>query len=828
MTVLGRPGRLHITLKQLIGMVPVLLTLVAGAVEAQSRSATVQGRVTAEGAAALAGVSVEMVGADRRAVSDNLGRFRFSDVRPGSYSLRFSLIGRTVLERQIEVDGPGVHEVEIELDKAPVGLEPLLVLLDRTRLTGGGHATAEIAGSAHVIGEQELEDRKQLFDDVHQLLRSVPGVHVQEEDGYGLRPNIGMRGAGSDRSAKITVMEDGVLAAPAPYAAPAAYYFPVAGRMEAIEVRKGSSQVRHGPFTVGGAVNLVSSSIPSDLSVLVDAAGGESGSKKVRARVGDSGTHFGWLLETYQLRTDGFKRLDGGGSTGFDLRDYVAKARVTTSLDARVYQDLQFKAGYYDESSDETYLGLTSEDFEVTPLRRYSASQKDRMKADQRQLQVRHFLRFGTVDVTTTAYRNDVTRNWYKLQSVNGRSIAAVLSDPAADAAALAVLRGTDSDEGALRVRANNRAYEARGIQTSVGLTTSALGGHALELGARFHQDEEDRFQHEDAFTMSTGAMQLSAAGGAGTQANRVSRADAWSFFVQDRMEFGRLTLSPGVRYETIDFVREDYASGDATRSAPSGVRTNDVSVWIPGLGASWQAGSGLRLFGGVHRGFAPPGPGADQETRPERSVNYEAGTRLNRARLAVQAVGFFSDYTNILGAETLAGGTDGSGDLFNGGAVHAWGGEFSADYEMQPGNGVWRVPVHAAYTFTRATFRSDFESSYEPWGSVSSGDELPYIPTHQLYVRSGVERGPFSGSLTANYTSAMRTAAGSGALDTEQSTDAAFVLGLGAEYRVASRLAVYGGVQNLTDAMYVVARRPAGLRPGLPRTVQIGLRLTH
>ena len=49
--------------------------------------------------------------------------------------------------------------------------------------------------------------------------------------------------------------------APAPYSAPAAYYFS-STRLVGLEVFKGPA-IKHGPNTIGGAVNTISRSVPT-------------------------------------------------------------------------------------------------------------------------------------------------------------------------------------------------------------------------------------------------------------------------------------------------------------------------------------------------------------------------------------------------------------------------------------------------------------------------------------------------------------------------------------------------------------------------------------
>ena len=65
------------------------------------------------------------------------------------------------------------------------------------------------------------------FNNINEIIKRTPGVYAREEDGYGLFPNISLRGVDTLRSASVTVMEDGINIAPAPYSAPDAYYSPL-------------------------------------------------------------------------------------------------------------------------------------------------------------------------------------------------------------------------------------------------------------------------------------------------------------------------------------------------------------------------------------------------------------------------------------------------------------------------------------------------------------------------------------------------------------------------------------------------------------------------
>jgi len=705
------------------------------------------------------------------------------------------------------------------------------VVLSANAILGSKFQAKNRTGSAYYASQPEL--LKFNYTDVNRVLRSVPGVTLVEEDGFGLRPNISLRGTSPERSAKITLMEDGVLIAPAPYSAPAAYYFPSVARMQAVEILKGSSQVQYGPFTTGGAINMISSEIPDIFSASLLASYGSYNSGELHVKLGDSKKNFGYSIEYLNFNSDGFKDLDNGGNTGFDKNDLVAKFRINSGYEAKVKHILDMKFQYADEESNETYVGLTDNDFENTPFRRYAGSQEDEMVNDHIQVSTTYVLDFSdNFHITTTAYYNGFSRNWYKLDAVslNGdsKSIANIIENPITNQEYYSVISGNqDAAADALLVKANNRKYVSQGIQTKFDYHWSGNNTfHDLELGARFHYDQEDRFQWVDGYGINNGIMNLTTAGTPGTDANQISDANAFSSYILYKLKYGNLTMTPGLRFESISLGRKDYGKNDISRQGIDlSTRENEVNVWIPGMGLNYNFNQ-ISIFGGIHKGFSPPT--SKEGEQPEESVNYELGSRFTRGNFSGELVGFFNDYSNLLGSDLAATGGTGSLEQFNAGEVNVTGLEVLLNYNALNNHRKLKLPITFAYTLTNAEFRSSFDSPNDIWGEVTKGDDMPYIPKHQFNALISLEHPSYELHFSGRYNGAFRTKAGSGSIPANELVPSSFVVDFSAKYHLNDHFSINGRIINLLDETYAVSRVPAGLRPGHPFGAFVGIFLRY
>ncbi|MCM0196054.1 TonB-dependent receptor family protein [Bacteroides fragilis] len=702
------------------------------------------------------------------------------------------------------------------------------VVVSSQQILGSKFKARNRTGSAYYISPEEI--RKLGYTDINRMLKAVPGVNMYEEDGFGLRPNISLRGTKPERSERISIMEDGVLAAPAPYSAPAAYYFPNVARMEAIEVLKGSSQVQYGPFTTGGAINLVSTPIPNNFSGKANISYGSKNTFKSHAAIGSNWKHFGYMVEYLRYQSDGFKRYEDYAAEGFKRNDIIAKMVVKTDKVRGVNHALELKFGYAGENSDETYVGLSADDFKKTPFLRYAGSQMDKLKTDHQQWVATYLLTFSNkLKVTTNAYYNYFHRNWYKLNDVRAGitskekiSVADVLIDPETNIRYFDILTGkTDREGEALLVRANNRTYRSRGIQTRAEYRFNVKEFFFdLEFGLRYHADEEDRFQWDDSYSMKNKKMVLFMEGIHGTNANRVTSANALASYLLAKLRYNVWTITAGLRYEDIDLLKKDYTKEDLARSGKVRIETpNHARVLIPGIGVHYQLLPAASVFFGVHKGFAPPS--AELYQKPESSVNMELGTRVSIGKFKAELIGFYNNYSNMLGSDLAASGGSGTLEQFNMGEARVKGAEFLVQYQPLPHTCSLRLPLQLSYTYTDTEMRNSFES--HSWGNVVRGDEIPYIFKHALNMQLGIEYKWFYANIGARYNSDMRTSPGQGTIAEREKVPANLILDASVNVLVNKYLTLRLNAINLTNRVYLTSRHPAGLRAGHPFGIYAG-----
>lgn len=755
-----------------------------------------------------------MLGTARAAQTDSAGRFTFAGVTPGRYDLEARVPGGVAVRQAAFVRAGETVDVSLSLAPTAVSLVGIEVV--------GAPADAldRLPGSAAVVTGEELRIRQPLSGG--EVLRSLAGVHVQEEEGAGLRANVGVRGLDPDRSRTLLVLEDGVPVALAPYGEPEMYYTPPIDRMERLELVKGSGSILFGPQTIGGVLNYVTAEPPARAagSVLL-----QLGSHDTRlAQLGYGGT---WrsIRGSVGLLDKGARDVMG---LHYDVRDVTAKFGASTRVG-----DLGLKASIYDENSNATYVGLTEAMYRADPWRHPAPD--DRLQIRRQALTASHEVAFGaTGRLRTNLYAYHTVRDWR-------RQDYGFSPDSSAH-----VFAGTTGNR--------NREFHVIGIEPRFRMTwiTGAVSGE-FEAGVRAHY-ERARDQHVNGLTPTASEGEV--------RDDEVRHGRALAFFAQNRFFVtDHLYVTPGVRLERFSYdrnvlrtrVRRQTAAG-STRS-PENVDldgSDGLTELIPGMGAAWTPSARVTVFAGVHRGFAPPRVkdalvfpdvrlGSDEQVPQlqtlrldaERSVNYELGARLAPLPfLSLEATGFLLDFTNQIIAPSLSAGAVADVQLANQGATRHRGAEAAVMLDIgkafeQPFGLVARVSathVHAVFSHDRFMRRGSDTVNVR-------GNQLPYAPR-----LTGSGSLTFSGAhgvaLRADYTHVGRQFSDN--FETAEPSPSGLVGLIPAHsvWDVSGRLqvpfvpraTVTGSVKNLLGTTYVASRRPEGIKPGLPRTAFVGL----
>lgn len=789
------------------------------------------GDVRDEHGAAIIGARVSLSKIDisfkRDAITDAAGKFAFDDLVPGNYRLSAAALTFSSAVRDLGLSGETSPTVHLILQAAPVAVQ---VSITATYLAGTPESLNEVPGSIERISRQTLENAR-VFN-FSEALRKVSGVNVRDEEGFGLRPNIGIRGTNPTRSTKVLLLEDGIPLSYAPYGDNASYYHPPVERYEAIEVLKGSGQIAYGPQTIAGVINYITPNPPQKPGFSFKLEGGNRSFFNGGAGFGGTFGKFGTIVNFNHKQGDGSRE-----NTNFKLYDLASKA--TFAIDPR--NSLTAKFTILREDSNLTYTGATDAEFAADP--RGNIFKNDFFYGRRYGFSLQHAgVLTSRISLITNFYSNYFSRDWWRQTSNSSERPFRLFrpTDPSnpisdADCLSLADLNTTCGNRG------NLRDYLTIGVEPRLNINFD-LGAvrNETNIGFRIHRENQNRLaKYGDLPTSRDGFV----------AENNKRKALAYSAFIQHRFIWKDFAFTPGVRIENINYERSNrlFNSGAGVTGETS------LTQVVPGFGVAYSGLKNTTLFAGVHRGFAPPRVedvvtdlGGVRDLDSELSWNYEIGVRTRPLRgLDLAATFFRNDYQNQIVAASIASGTQ----FTNGGETLQQGSEFAGSIDSGTlFNSPHNFYVRTAYTYLPvAEFRGDRLSTvtsagilsvycpaarrFSATGCIITGNRLPYVPKTQLTTSVGYShpRGVdafienmYIGRQFGDDLSAVNPTPNGqlGAIPAQTYWNAT------ANYRVeAWKSTFFVTVKNLFDRTFIVDRS-RGILPSQGRLVQAGVKV--
>jgi len=766
--------------------------------------------------------------------TNSSGRFVLDDLPADTVSLQIRHVGYASQSRTVRVRSGRTTRITVELESATVELAGL-------QITGTSQgARAAIPGAASKVDAAALEQMDPIGSQA--ALKHVPGVYGLADDGMTqTRMSVGIRGLQPRRTQRVLVMEDGMPIQPAPYVFSPLYYNPPIERIEEIEVIKGSSTIRHGPQTMAGVINYVTSR-PQRRSPggTLELTPGTNGYVSAFGELGGFGTDA--VRPQVQLL---FKRGNGFRQNN-DFRQFNGTAKLRANLGDSRSLYVKLNADY--ERLNATYTGLTPYTFRTDPD--FNPKDDDLYQIYRASLGTVYNRRYSdTVQGTTRFYANVFHRPWWREKDVFVQADA--YQDP--DVEAEPVPPNTPGPLMRVGISdvvdnltlddkpyfGNVRTFYVTGAEHSFGIRHGLFGQEAdLEVGGRLHWE---RFKDNRKISGEVGVREgvfyqgdvsdpgpVTIIGGSSVYETR-----ALSLYAMEDVQWGPLRLSPGFRLEVFEQSRINRLNGSQYRDQTS-------VVPLPRLGFNWNVGtadlgpslgeSNFRLFGGVHRGYTPPSSatfaivgfdppsatGAEEggfDLKAEKSWNSELGVRGRSGAGQFEVTGFYLYVEDLVGGRTSF--------QQNLGIVESYG--LEARTRVEGGAFAGPLPtLDVSYTYLQsAVVQGTITSAIDGAPADISGNELPAAPNHTATVGLSKTFSDIGLTLSTDlsYTGRFYTD-----LENLERTNnrgergpvpAHTVLDAGATYEYSDALSVQLTAKNVTDNVYIGSRLHSN--PGQP-----------
>jgi len=550
-------------------------------------------------------------------------------------------------------------------------------------------------GARTVIREETI--RESGASNVRDVLRRVPGLQVQESNGTGgsdISLNVGTRGLTSRLSPRATILQDGIPLAVAPYGQPQLSLAPTSlGNIEAIDVVRGGGAVRYGPQNVGGIINFVTRGIPEELarevsyqSEIAPAQGGFL--NRTSAFLGGTAENgLGMALLYSGVRGDSYRE-----ESGTRIDDVMLKYNYRLSD----IDELSGSFQYYRADADMPG-GLSAADFDADPYQ--SSRPYDNFEGDRKQMVLKY------------SRSPDAERTFEVTSFYNTSYRGAVLANNTAQS--LTWLREFPRD------------YEVFGLEPRYS-QLFYLGDSSHEVGVGYRYTEEDSGEKRyDRLGFGAGGnpfsvpQTLASSTGASTEAHAV--------YLDDRIDIGNWTLTPGVRYEQVRITSLNRLSGARLEQ-----RYREP---LPSLNVMYHLSDAWKLYANANTSFGSIQYfqlSQDSDLTAEKARTYEIGTRYDDAIWNAELTVFRIDFDDQL--ELANAVWSNAGKTAHRGVELAGGYEFVGLDPRLAG-----LSVYASLALTKATREEQ---------GLNQGNDLAFYSRQIATLGMRYQRGPWTWNL--------------------------------------------------------------------------------
>ncbi|ANC04912.1 MULTISPECIES: TonB-dependent siderophore receptor [Pseudomonas] len=661
-------------------------------------------------------------------------------------------------------------------------------------------------GARTVVRRQEMVEQGTM--NVRDALRGIPGVQVQDSNGTGgsdLSLNVGVRGLTSRLSPRSTVLIDGVPAAFAPYGQPQLSMAPISsGNLDSIDVVRGAGSVRYGPQNVGGVINFVTRAIPekatAELGTTLETSRYGGWKHTESAFVGGTADNgIGVALLYSGVNGNGYRRSNNDN----DIDDVLLKTHWAPTDSDEFWLNFH----YYDGRADMPG-GLTQAQFDRDPYQSvrdydyFSGRRKDVSFKWQRQLD--EATQFEVLTYYTDSFR--------------GSAIAA-------------------RDQRTLSSFPRN--YTTFGIEPRVS-RVFFTGPVTQEVSVGYRYLKETMREQASRLALIDNVPTVTPTSDGHVYQDRTGGTEASAYYIDDKIDVGNWTITPGIRFEHINTDWRDRPVLDTNnRPVPEKNRSITSNEPLPALSVMYHMSEAWKLFANYETSFGSlqyfqlgqggSGDNTANGLEPEKAKTYEIGTRYDDGHFAGELTAFYIDFDDELQYISNDVGWT------NLGATKHQGIEASVRYDLAGLDPrLDGLSANAGFTYTRATYEGEipgFKGRDLPFYSrqvATAGLRYQinrwtwnldaYAQSKQRAPGTGVNA---DGSFTGNYITQPSADGQYGNIPGYVTWHARGGYDFGPQL---SNLKLAAGVKNIFDKQYYTrsSDNNAGLYVGEPRTFYV------